>query len=115
MGRGYREKQRGTIIRTPEGRDLPSHGRFWLDPNDGRVLQSELITESPISPLQNIIATINVSYQTEPQLGLPVPAQMRERYEFGFNQAVTGAATYGHFRKVGVGIDEPVATTDGKK
>jgi hypothetical protein len=109
----YREKQRGTIIRTPEGRDLPSHGRFWLDPNDGRVLQSELITETPSAP--NIVATIDVSYQTEPELGLPVPAQMRERYEFGIGQAVTGAATYGHFRKVSVGTDEPVAAPDGKK
>jgi hypothetical protein len=97
----YWEKQRGTIIRTPEGRDLPSRGRFWLDPNDGRVLQSELITETPLSSSgPNIVATIDVSYQTDPQLGLPVPAQMRERYEFGFGRAVTGVATYGQFRKV---------------
>ena len=111
----YREKQHGTIIRTPEGRDLPSHGRFWLDPNDGRVLQSELITESPISPQQNIVATIDVAYQTEPLLGLPVPALMRERYEFGVSHAVTGTATYGHFRAVGVGGDEPAVAPDGKK
>jgi hypothetical protein len=111
----YREKQRGTIIRTLSGRDLPSHGRFWLDPSDGRVLQSELITETPLSSGPNIVATIDVSYQTEPELGLPVPAQMRERYEFGFSQAVTGAATYGHFRKVSVGADEPAGAPDGKK
>jgi hypothetical protein len=96
----YREKQRGTLIRALNGRDLPSHGRFWLDPNDGRVLQSELITETPLSSGPSIVATIDVSYQTDPQLGLPVPAQMRERYEFGFGQAVTGEATYSQFRKV---------------
>jgi hypothetical protein len=70
-------------------------------------------SEAPLSSGPSIVATIDVSYQTEPALGLPVPAQMRERYEFGFGQAVTGTATYGHFRSVG--INEPVAAPDGRK
>jgi hypothetical protein len=92
----YREKSRGTVIRTPQGKDLPAHGRFWLDPETGRILMSELLTED-----RNIVATIDVSYQSEPLLGLSVPAEMRERYELTpEGTVVTGTATYGRFRQV---------------
>ena len=72
----YEEKASHTMIRTDGEKDLPSKGRFWIDPATGRVLMSELTVEN-----RNIRAIIDVSYQSEPLLGLLVPIEMRERYE----------------------------------
>lgn len=43
----YEEVARGTVVRTPEGVDLPARGRFWIDPAEGAVLMSELIVTNP--------------------------------------------------------------------
>jgi hypothetical protein len=90
------------MIRTDGERDLPSKGRFWIDPATGRVLMSELTAEN-----RNIRATIDVSYQSEPLLGLLVPIEMRERYESKRSGSlVEGRATYGRFRQFQVKVDE---------
>ena len=41
----YEERQKPTIIRTTTRKDLPSRGRFWIDPATGHVLMSELVAE----------------------------------------------------------------------
>jgi hypothetical protein len=98
----YQEKEAHTMIRTDGERDLPSKGRFWIDPATGRVLMSELTAEN-----RNIRATIDVSYQSEPLLGLLVPIEMRERYESKRSGSlVEGRATYGRFRQFQVKVDE---------
>lgn len=102
----YQEVERGTVIRTPNGKDLPARGRFWIEPATGRVLMSELIAEDT-----NVLATIDVSYQSEPLVGLLVPIEMRERYDVrGDGSRITGAATYGRFRQFGVHVDENIAS-----
>jgi hypothetical protein len=89
----YREKGRGTIIRTPRGRDLPVHGRLWVDPDNGRVLMTELVVDD-----ESVLATVDVSYQSEPLAGLLVPVEMRERYMVRLDGSIlTGAATYGRW------------------
>jgi hypothetical protein len=99
----YRETEPGTFIRTPGRRDLPSHGRFWIEPTTGRVLMSELINDD-----REVRATIDVSYQSEPLVGFLVPVEMRERYE-GRRDGVRieGTATYGRFRQVELRVDQP--------
>lgn len=98
----YDEKQSGTMIRTAELKDLPSHGRFWIEPASGRVLMSELVAEN-----RQVGATIDVSFQSEPLLGLLVPVEMRERYEGKRrNSIVEGRATYRKFRQFQVNTDE---------
>ena len=72
----YEEKQAGTMIRTHGLKDLPSRGRFWIDPDTGRVLMSELVARN-----RDLHATIDVSYQSEPLLGCLVPIEMREDYQ----------------------------------
>ena len=92
----YQERQEPTIIRTTTGKDLRSRGRFWIDPVTGHVLMSELVAED-----RAVRATIDVSYQSEPLLGMLVPIEMRERYEGRRDNALTeGHATYGRFRQV---------------
>jgi hypothetical protein len=98
----YQEGPASTIIRTQNLEDLPSHGRFWVDPETGRVLMTELVAED-----RTVRATIDVSYRLDPLLGMLVPADMRERYEGRRNGSrIEGRATYGRFRQFQVNTDE---------
>ena len=101
----FDEIGRGTMIRTTFDRDLPSHGRFWIDPATGRVLMSELIAEDTL-----LAGTVVVTYQQDVLGDLLVPARMRERYYERRNTArIDGAATYGKFRQFQVKVDEKIA------
>jgi hypothetical protein len=92
----YQEKRSDTMIRTVERRDFPSRGRFWIEPATGRVLMSELLLEN-----RSIKAAIDVSYQSEPLLGMLVPVEMRERYEAARTHSLIECrATYGKFRQI---------------
>jgi hypothetical protein len=90
----FRERGRGTVIRKPNGDDLPSRGRFWIDPSNGSVLISELTVDGG-----GVIATVTVSYQSEPLMGFLVPVEMRESYT-GRGEKITGHAEYGKFRQL---------------
>lgn len=101
----YDEQGPGTMITTTNGRDLPSHGRFWIDPLTGRVIMTELIAEDFA-----IRGTIVVRYQPDASTGLLLPAAMRERYDVRQNGTrVNGSATYGKFRQFQVKVDEKIA------
>ena len=56
----YREVGRPTIIQGQGGKEVPSSGRFWIEPASGRVLMSELIAEN-----EEVRGKIDVSYQSE--------------------------------------------------
>jgi hypothetical protein len=99
----YRETERPTIIKTDRGRDFPAAGRFWINPESGAVMMSELVMEN-----SEVSATINVSYQSEPVLGFLVPVEMRERYRTR-DERVEGVASYGRFRQFQVKTDEVIA------
>ena len=90
----YRERRRPTIIRAPNGDNRSARGRFWIDPSTGQVLISELIVDGG-----GVIATITVSYQSEPLLGFLVPVEMRESYVRD-PERITGHARYGKFRPI---------------
>jgi hypothetical protein len=91
----YDETERPTIIRTRNNKDLPAHGRFWIDPDNGHVLMSELSAGN-----RAVRGTIDVSYQSEPLVGMLVPIEMREDYQDKAGSHITGVATYGRFRRV---------------
>ena len=88
----YRERGRNTIIRRPNGEGLPVRGRFWIDPSTGAVLISEMIADGG-----GVLATITVSYQSEPLRGLLVPVEMRESYVRS-GERISGHAVYDRFR-----------------
>lgn len=101
----YREVAPGTMIRTSGERDLPMRGRFRIDPTGGRVLASTLVAED-----RDLGATIEVTYEREPALGLLVPREMHERYDQHADGAgVEGLATYSNFRRFQVKVDEKIA------
>jgi hypothetical protein len=89
----YQEVRHPTLIRTLANKDLPAHGRFWIDPESGRVLISELRAGN-----KSVRGTIDVSYRSEPLLDLLVPVEMREEYFDRSGSHITGVATYGRFR-----------------
>ena len=98
----YREEQKGTMVKGVNNKDIPSHGRIWLDSSNGRVLQTELISEDT-----DLRADINVFYKTEPGLDLLVPGEMREIYLVRRNDIrIDGRATYGRFRQFTVTTTE---------
>jgi len=101
----YDEVREGTIIRTTNERDMPSRGRFWIEPATGSVLMSELSAESTA-----LRAVIDVSYVPDLRVGLLVPGEMRERYDvYTDGSRVDGKATYGKFRQFQVKVDEKIA------
>jgi hypothetical protein len=100
----FEERHGPTLVRTTGGRDIPSRGRFWIEPATGRVLMSEMITGD-----DHVRGELVVSYQSEPVLGLLVPVELRERYSEGKRRAaIEGAATYSNFRRFQVQVDETI-------
>jgi hypothetical protein len=98
----YRETAKGTMVKGANDRDIPSHGRVWLDSTNGRVLRTELISEDT-----DLRALVDVSYKEEPSLGLLVPDEMREIYTIRRNETrIDGRATYDKFRQFTVSTTE---------
>ena len=101
----FDEIRSNTMIRTADGKDQPAHGRFWIEPSTGRVLMSELVVDN-----RRVRATIDVSFESEPLLGILVPIGMRERYHIKRSGTIVeGRATYGRFRLFQVNVDEKLA------
>ncbi|HZR24643.1 MAG TPA: hypothetical protein VFA59_13700 [Vicinamibacterales bacterium] len=94
----YDERERPTMIRDKalRGKNVPAHGRFWIEAHTGRVLMSEIVAEN-----SDVRATIDVSYQSEPMMGFLVPVEMRERYEGKRTGSIVDTrASYGQFQTV---------------
>ena len=95
----FRETTGPTFTATPDGADVPAHGRFWIDPNTGTVLRSEMIIGG--TRRVSARATITVTYAHEPSLGFRVPVEMRERYDNPRrtkHDVVIAVARYSDFR-----------------
>jgi hypothetical protein len=96
---GYREIRGPTFVSTPDGRDLRAQGRFWIDPDTGAVMRSEMIVGGTRRTSAQV--TITVTYRHEPALGFRVPIEMLERYEnprHREDDVVVARATYSEFR-----------------
>jgi hypothetical protein len=110
----FEERDRPTIVRDAVNlRDVPSQGRFWIEPSSGRVLMSEMRSNHP-----SVRADIAVNYQSEPLLGVLVPIAMHERYEntlagqrlalSQYWRRIEATATYSKFRQFQVHVDQHV-------
>jgi len=99
---GYRETKNPTFISTTAGVELKAHGRFSLDPTDGRLFRSELVTGGDRALAER--ATITVMYRPDPNLGLWVPGEMQELYDNPRRRkaanVIHGRATYSNYRRV---------------
>jgi hypothetical protein len=94
----YDERERSTIIRTPNGRNVVSRGTLWIEPASGRVLKTELVTTEP----RGLQATITVTYEHDARLGFLVPVSMQESYVTAESE-IAATATYRNFRRFETG------------
>ena len=90
------------MVKGENNRDLPSHGRIWIDSETGRILRTSVITEDT-----ELRAEIDVTYKAESGLNLLVPAEMKETYAVRRSEArIDGRATYGKYRQFTVTTSE---------
>lgn len=98
----FKETEPGTMVRGAAGRDIPSHGRAWIDSRTGRILRTEHISVDTF-----VRAEVVVTYRTESGIELLVPGDMRENYFLiQRNTTITGRATYSRFRQFTVTTSE---------
>jgi len=95
-----------TMITTPQGKNLRSHGRFWFALPDAEVMMTELGVDD-----YTLSATIHVAYDRKPGLAAAVPVEMHELYLNRLNNStkVEGTATYSNYRQFDVKVDEQIA------
>lgn len=96
----FRETKGPTFSAMPDGTDIPAHGRFWVEPDTGVILRSEMTLGG--TRRLSARATITVTYRLEPSLGFRVPIEMRERYDNPRRKrddVVIALATYSDFRR----------------
>jgi hypothetical protein len=95
----YRETRNPTFSATIDGRDVPARGRYWIDPQSGAIIRSEMVLGGTRQlPTR---ATVTVTYRLEPSLGFRVPIEMRERYDNPrrkTDDVIVAVATYSDFR-----------------
>jgi hypothetical protein len=99
----YREAARPTIIRTVRDTDRPASGRFWIEGDTGRVLQSELVLTG-----NGINIRVTTTFRPDDRLGVAVPVRMREEYSLPSGRLV-GLATYEGFRRFEVRTEMDVS------
>ena len=75
----YVEQASPTIVHDDSGHDVPSRGRFWIDPETGQVLRS-VLEQDPNGNGWLAWARIVVEYRREPRLEILVPDSMTESY-----------------------------------
>jgi hypothetical protein len=96
----YRETRGPTFSASPDGRDVPARGRFWVEPTTGAIVRSELIMGGTRRVPAR--ATIIVTYRQDAALGLWAPAEMQERYDYPraatTAEVVTATAKYSSLR-----------------
>lgn len=101
----FSEHERPTLIRQG-GVDAFSRGSLWIDPQQGRVVKSQMIVGDANS---NVRADVTVTYQLDPSVGLWVPTDMVERYDnprVSNAERITCRATYSRFRRFDVRTGE---------
>ena len=91
-----------TILRTFGNHDLPARGLLWIDETNGRVVKTRLQLG-----YWRIPPEVVTTYRHDEELGIDVPAEMRDWYPDGRGD-VRGVATYGRFRRFQVRTEETI-------
>ena len=112
---GFEEVGFPTIARGFQNISLPASGRFCLDPESGRVLETEFGLRHPrIGPVEATDTTARVTFGFEPRLNLWVPLEMRDSVSEEDGGRMVGVARYRNHRQFGVTVSEnPDAPPDG--
>jgi hypothetical protein len=96
----YKETESPTFTATTQGKDVSASGRFWIDPETGAVVRTEMVLGGTRRLRQR--ATVTVTYALDPTLGFRVPIEMREKYDNARKKkadVIVAVATYSDFRR----------------
>ena len=96
------EYQRPTILKVNANGDLPVQGLMWIDELTGRVVKTEL--DFGLSRTPPEVVTL---FKFDEELGIDVPAEMRDWYPDAGGE-LRGVATYGKFRRFEVRTESTV-------
>jgi hypothetical protein len=99
----FEEFQIPSILRGGANQDMLSRGLMWVDEETGRVVRTRLQIGLSRTPPE-----IVTTYRHEPELGIDVPAEMRDWFPDGRFGDIRGVATYGRFRRFQVKTDETI-------
>ena len=88
----FREQDRLTFVRTPDGRDQPARVVALVDMQTGEVLRT-------ILTVARVKGSITVSYGRASDIPVLVPIRMAEHYVARTGEIVAGEATYANFRQ----------------
>jgi hypothetical protein len=91
-----------SILKMGANQDMLSRGLIWVDEDTGRVVKTRL----QIGPFR-IPPEIVTTFRPSPELGIDVPAEMRDWYPDRQGE-IRGVATYGRFRRFGVKTEESI-------
>ena len=94
----FKEESKPRVIRNPA--DAAAEGHVWLEPDSGRIVQTELSLKFE----KGSSAKITVRYANEPKINLWVPVRMDELYVIAAGQTITGRADYRNFRTFTVDV-----------
>lgn len=106
----FDENKPPTLITGSDGKDLLGHGKVWIEPSSGRVVETDFRAEDDAVQLE---IEMRVAYRPDDTLGILVPAKMTERYRVRLRPLATpdqrvltrrtievnGEATYSNFRR----------------
>jgi hypothetical protein len=102
----FRETERPTLIRTPDGQSVPSEGSVWVNVADGTVVRTSLrmthLVKRSAASRNLDSAQVDVTYARVEAIGMWLPATMKESYEATSGKVVdrtTAEARYSDYRQ----------------
>jgi hypothetical protein len=101
----FKETDRPTLIRDPNGRSVPSSGTLWVEPQTGTVTRTRLQVETVDGRgprAQRGHGQVDVIYRHVPSVEMWLPAMMEEQFEVtreGSVDRISGHAEYSNYRR----------------
>ena len=86
-----------TIIRDPDGSDMWSAVKVWVEPDTGQLLRAEVRSQAPHGEAATNV--IRVDFAAHDTLGLLVPIEMQEVFPIGPNRGGRSMARYSNYRR----------------
>jgi hypothetical protein len=103
----FHEKSGRSLVTGAKGENLYSSGMLWIEPETGRVLQTEFEVENPYARTK-VRGSITVTYAPSKKLPLLVPSSMVEHYDSAYN-VIDCRADYSNFRPFEVDVKFDIA------